>query len=320
MKLSELRRMTRVQIRPKDSASYQRFLQSIREMGLDPDNLYQELEMESRFADTHRDASYSNSSVTLHSHTFCEVLYCCNTCGAEYLVGTERYRLQKGDIIIILPGVSHRPLLPENMTEPYIRYVLWISPDFISRFQQTFPDKELFQMTGTQLLRTAGTQWEYLGDMFRRGVEEAEKQDVGWEAVVAANTMALMVQLRRMVIQRTAHLLKAEKPELLDQVLAYVEENLDRRITLSETAHHFYVSESTISQLFRKKMSVSFYRCVTQRRLIAAKSLIAENVPMEELSRQVGFADYSSFYRAFKQEYGISPRQYRKRQESMETE
>ena len=30
---------------------------------------------------------------------------------------------------------------------------------------------------------------------------------------------------------------------------------------------------------------------------------------------RVGFSDYSSFYRAFKQEYGISPRQYRALQE-----
>ena len=58
-------------------------------------------------------------------------------------------------------------------------------------------------------------------------------------------------------------------------------------------------------------MGVSFYRCLTQRRLIAAKTLIGENVPMEEVSRRVGFSDYSSFYRAFRQEFGISPQQYR---------
>lgn len=58
-------------------------------------------------------------------------------------------------------------------------------------------------------------------------------------------------------------------------------------------------------------MRVSFYRYVTQRRLIAAKSLILQNLPMEDVAVQSGFSDYSSFYRAFKQEFGISPRQYR---------
>jgi AraC-like DNA-binding protein len=61
-------------------------------------------------------------------------------------------------------------------------------------------------------------------------------------------------------------------------------------------------------------MGVSFYRCVTQRRLISAKSLIEQEIPLEDVGRRVGFSDYSTFYRAFKKEFGISPRQYRKLQ------
>ena len=108
--------------------------------------------------------------------------------------------------------------------------------------------------------------------------------------------------------------MKAEKPELLDQVLTYIEKHLSNKITLADTAHHFYVSESTITHTFRKKMGISFYRCVTQRRLIAAKKLIEQGVSLEDTAEQVGFSDYSSFFRAFKQEYGIPPRQYRKMQ------
>ena len=70
------------------------------------------------------------------------------------------------------------------------------------------------------------------------------------------------------------------------------------------------MSVSTITQLFRQKLGTSFYHCVTQHRLIAAKVLIGEGMLLEEVSRTVGFADYSSFYRAFKKEYGITPRQF----------
>ena len=108
--------------------------------------------------------------------------------------------------------------------------------------------------------------------------------------------------------------LGAEKPELLDEVVNYIEANLAEKITLSDAAKRFWVSESTISQTFRQKMDVSFHHFITQRRLIAAKSMILEGMSMDEVSARVGFADYSTFYRAFKQEYGISPRQYRKMQ------
>ena len=286
----------------------------LRSLGLDPGSLYQELEMDSRFVNTHRDVSWNNASVNLHSHNFAEILYCCNTCGAEYLVESERYRLQQGDVILVPPGISHRPLLPETMSGPYERYVLWISQEFMRSLEQLFPDEQFNRPTGIRMLRTAGTKWEYLGEIFRRGIREEEQKKPGWETAVVGNTMQLMVQLVRAIHEKSG-LLRAEKPELLEQVMGYIEKNYPHKITLAETARHFYVSESTISQLFRNKMGVSFYRCVTQRRLIAAKTLIAEGVLLDQVGEQVGFSDYSAFYRAFKQEFGISPRQYRKLQE-----
>ena len=38
-------------------------------------NIYQELEMSSRFVDTHRDVSQGGDGVQLHSHTFYEMIY-----------------------------------------------------------------------------------------------------------------------------------------------------------------------------------------------------------------------------------------------------
>lgn len=319
MKLQELRELANVLAHPSDMYDQQEIMSRLQEQGIEPGNFYQELQMSSRFADTHRDVSYSNTSVSLHSHTFYEILYCCNTCGAEYLVESDRYRLQRGDIVIVPPGVSHRPLLPAQMEIPYKRYVVWISGEAAKNLQQQFPDDGLYYATGIRLLRTAGTKWEYLGSMFRRGVEEAEKQKPGWEMMVFANTMELIVHICRALQERSAAPLKAEKPELMDQVMAYVEANLGKKITLEDISKRFWVSQSTITQTFRNKMGVSFYRCVTQRRLIAAKSMIMEGMQLERVGMQVGFSDYSTFYRAFKQEYGISPRQYRKLQDADET-
>ena len=61
-------------------------------------------------------------------------------------------------------------------------------------------------------------------------------------------------------------------------------------------------------------MGISFYRYVTQRRLLESKLLIKSGMPMEQVSISVGFQDYSSFYRAFKAEFGQSPAQFRKEQ------
>lgn len=320
MKLSEVRKISQRFSSAASPSDLQRATNLLESLGIDPSNLYQELEMDSHYVDTHRDITLSNAHVNLHSHTFIEILCCVNTCGVEYLVGADRYRLQKGDIIMVPPGISHRPLLPESMAEPYIRDVMWLNPDFLRDLHQRFPDERIYQINSSQLLRTAGTKWEYLCDLFHTGVLESEHRDAGWEALVAANTVQLLVHLGRAMLDRSAKPLRAEEPELLDLVLAYIEEKLSTHITLADTAKRFFVSESTISHTFKEKMGTSFYRLITQRRLIAAKTLILEGIPMDEVAQSVGFGDYSGFYRAFKQEFGISPRQFRRIQEGQEVQ
>lgn len=316
MKLSFLRELSKQFSPPSTPEEMQKILQTLAEEGYDYQNFYQELEMSEPLVETHRDVSYSNAQLNLHSHVFYELLYCCNDCGAEYLVGADRYRLQRGDIVFVPPGVSHRPLLPEEMSEPYQRYVLWLSQRFLDGFLAQFAPGGNQTVYGT-LLRTGGTKWEgVLGELFRRGVHESETQRTGWQAAVIGNTISLLTLLGRGIQERSAAVLKAEKPDLLNRVMAYVENNLGQKISLEETARHFYVSTSTISQLFRQKMGVSFYRCVTQRRLIAAKEQILAGANLEQVARQVGFSDYSAFYRAFRQEYGIGPRQFRNLQSS----
>ena len=309
MKLSIIRELSKRFSPPTTQQEMQKIQEILRSEGIDFQNFYQELEMSDPFVETHRDVSFSNAQLNLHSHTFYELLYCCNDCGAEYLVGADRYRLQKGDIVFVPPGISHRPLLTEPMSEPYERYVLWISKEFVDLFVKKFADEEKLIPYGT-LLRTGGTKWEMLGGYFRRGVWEAENQAAGWRTAVIGNTITLLTLMGRSIQERTASVLKAEKPDLLNEVLAYIELHLDEKITLEDTAKHFYVSVSTITQLFRQKMGTSFYRCVTQQRLIAAKTCIGQGMSLEDVSRTVGFSDYSSFYRAFKKEYGITPRQY----------
>lgn len=306
MKLNELKMLSSLQEQnPKD---IERLL---KEQPFDLSNIYQELEMNSRYVDTHMDISTGSIPVNLHSHNYYEIVYVLSNSGIQYLAGAMRYSLQRGDIIIVPPGVGHKPLFPPELAEPYHRIVLWVSTEFAESVFRLIPEESSNFVDKIFLLRTTGTPYEYIGKLFHKGLKEAHEKKEFWQIALYGNTMQLLVECIRALGAPENQILRSEKPELLDDVVSYIETHLQEKISLTDTAARFYVSESTIGQTFQKKMHVSFYHYVTQRRLIAAKSMMSEEPNLDVLSEKVGFTDYSAFYRAFKKEFGISPREYR---------
>ena len=291
-------------------------------------NFYQELEMSSQYVNVLYDISTHEDSVQLHSHSFYELLLCCSG-DVEYLLGVRRYRIRKGDVVIIPPGVSHQPLFPTAMKDYYERIVIWISEDMEHSFGKLCPEaesrKHISGFSGeysnaapaaanTQpqtgyVLHIGDGPWAFLEEYFHRIRLEAECRHDNWETVVIGNTLALTALLNRALFSEPIP--PAEKEDLLDSIILYIETHLSEKLTLEDTAKHFLISQSALSKLFRVRINISFYQFVTQRRLIAAKALIKDGAALSDISEQVGFCDYAAFYRAFKREYNLSPGQYR---------
>lgn len=312
MKLTEL--MQQIQQASGSELNMLALKQQCDALGINLENIYQELEMNSAYADSHRDISKEPGLVRLHSHSFYELLYCVSCENIQYLIGTERYRLQQGDVLWIPPGVSHCPLFPANMKKPYERIVLWVNAERMAEFFSRWPELNRQKNLNRHhyLLRTAGMAREReLREAFQRGCRESEKRMPGWEAALYGNTNLLLTLVMRAMSGRGEPPLR-EKTELLDELLSYVSEHLQERITVSDTARKLHISESTVTHLCSKRLGLSFYRYVTQQRLDRARRLMLENDNLGTVAEQSGFCDYTAFFRAFKQEYGLSPSEYRK--------
>lgn len=240
------------------------------------------------------------------------ILYCSGNSGAEAVVDQEHYHLHRGDILVVKPRSSHGFVRYGNGTDPYIGYVVTVSEGYVHRLLRTAHQEHMRNSYETAIIHTRGTLWERVDNLFLMALEEQEVKAPGWESALMGYSMALLVQIGRAATSEPITNTRNEKQELLTGILAYVESNLGEKITLEDVASRFFVSASTVTHMFAKKMNISFYKYVMQRRLWVAKNLIKEDMPMEKIAANVGFGDYSAFYRAFKQEFHMSPRQYHK--------
>lgn len=311
----KLKELTRIMSGHMPNEMTDAMRKELEQKGFNLQNFYQEIEMNSRFVNTHPDSS--RYAMELHSHLFYEILYI-RRGNIQYLLGTNRYRVHPGDVIFIPPQVSHRAVLTEGENEPYERYVLWLSREFVAMLRSIWPGLRL-NGDGCRLLRMSGEERDSVGGLFQRGISIAAEGRPGGELEVMGNTIQLLVQLERLFSNDEITPPEREKRELLDDVVEYIERHLAEKITLESTARHFLVSRSTVGHVFQQKLDVSFYRFVTQRRLLAARERILAGDTMNSIAEQVGFSDYSAFYRAFRQEYGISPRDYAKLRGERET-
>ena len=105
------------------------------------------------------------------------------------------------------------------------------------------------------------------------------------------------------------HPVDAEKgDDLLRGLLAYIEEHISDDLSLDTLSSHFYVSKFYMAHYFKDTMGISLHRYILKKRLAACHEAISAGDPAARTCLNYGFKDYSSFYRAFRKEYDISPR------------
>jgi len=93
----------------------------------------------------------------------------------------------------------------------------------------------------------------------------------------------------------------------------YIENNLSEKIELNSLAKRSYFSQFHFHRLFHKFVGESIMDYVRKRRLSeAAKDLKVTDLKINEIALFYQFNSQESFSRAFKKNYGITPREYRK--------
>ena len=214
----------------------------------------------------------------IHRHTFTELLYCRSNCGAVFQLNNRDYSLQRGDILLVPPGIPHGWLQRSNSMDPYMGYRICIDPSAAELLLQ-FPPHTDFRLAEQPFIRTCGTIWEFCGDLFRVLYEETHFRTIGWQSSAFAAALSLQTCISRALHYTPTMPITQEKSDFYQSVLSYVTSNLANKLTLEDIAQRFWVSPSTITNLFNRHAGTSFYKFVTTMRLAEAKILWPKGCP-----------------------------------------
>jgi AraC-like DNA-binding protein len=106
----------------------------------------------------------------------------------------------------------------------------------------------------------------------------------------------------------TQHL---KRKKLSADIKAYLEENLDKPVHLSELAAHFSYSPSTLKTVFKEETGESIIAYYNRLRMDAARRMLSEKTDsISEIAYALGFHTPSHFSSFFKKMSGLSPREF----------
>lgn len=250
--------------------------------------------------------------VEVHHHDFYEVYYLLAG-EVEFWVDGKIIRMQPGQLLLINPMELHRPVINDNKAV-YERIVIWINKEYLESLDT--PQMKLSSCFDTtqpghlHLIKPTASERPALTTCIAELVRESYSKDYGSELCAYGLFLQLMVQLNRMSHSAEENHEEQQLSPLVQEALTYISEHISQELSLESIAAQFYISKYHLSHAFTREMGISIYRYILMRRLLMARQMLTAGESAGQVCRNCGFSDYTSFYRAFKSEYGISPREY----------
>lgn len=200
------------------------------------------------------------------------------------------YRIRTGQAVIVPPLFYHA--VTANQKGLYRRVTALFTLAAVPEVLQPH-----FQNKDAALAVFRGEQSEELGMLCR----ERDK------LFYAPLGESLMIRLLYGDVQAGQNDTVAETDEFLRQVISYIDAHLCERITLEELAVYTSRSKSSVSHLFEEKMNITPKQYILQKKLALAHKMIEDGATPTATAMQVGYENYSNFYRVYRKLFHTSP-------------
>lgn len=245
----------------------------------------------------------------LHAHSYYEFYFFIEG-HAEMTIAQQQYTLNYGDIVIVPPNVSHGTFV-KDYNVPYRRFDLWLSIPAYNRLISLSRDfgyaVDKASDGDCYIIHADRIIFKTIENMLFNIIKEQNSDRFGRYSQLSLSISQLILTISRISYEQTEKQ-KITGDDIYESICRYIEQNIGEDLSLDNIAAHFSLSKSYISHVFKDNTDIPLHRYITKERLRLCRDAITAGEPISHVYGTYGFDDYSSFYRAFKKEFGISPK------------
>ena len=245
------------------------------------------------------------------SHDFWELLYV-DRGTLRVTAGDQVWQQSRGQMIFHAPGEFHA------------LSATGVAPDLVVvSFGCNSPDMNFFQ----GLITTAGEAERALlariveestaafstplDDPSTQSLQRREISPFGGEQLVCAALEELLIRLIRRREQPAPPLTAPGGDESLKRVASYMEQNLDRPLTLEEICRDNLIGRSQLQKLFHTYTGGGVMEYFGNLKIQAARRMIRDGrLNFTQIAARLGFQSVHYFSRRFRKVTGMSPSEY----------
>jgi AraC-like DNA-binding protein len=248
----------------------------------------------------------------IHTHDCCEIFFCTKGSGSVF-VDEKIYKISSGDMLVMNQFEAHK--ISSDNASLFERYVLQIHPSFLYNWSTTETNlARCFNVRSTSIshkIQLDASKADKLENMFKRLSNTEDFGDDVIKTITAIEMVAFANDNFKKQNKQIQYQSSLEN-KTLDIAIDYINKNFSESLNLESVARASYVSVNELCKLFKKHLGTTVSKYIASKRISEAKKMLRNGSSVIQTAEKCGFADDTSFIRAFSRAVGVAPGKYKK--------
>lgn len=246
----------------------------------------------------------SNREFQYHYHDFHKIIIFLSG-EVTYHIEGKAYHLQPWDILLVNRFAIHKPEISSSV--PYERFILWIQDNLQESLLTACFEKA--RERSFNLIRLNSRFQERLKDILYE-LEAVKSTPAFCSDLLAASLFQqFLIYINRIFLEKSYihdhHSYTYDSQ--IETLVRYINEHLDSDLSLDTLAQKYYLSKYHMMRKFKEETGYTMHSYINSKRLLLARSLIEDGLPVMKAAIQSGFHDYTTFVKAYKKQFGSAP-------------